>query len=76
MSENIMTAINLDELENVSGGINLKELDKPHRDMLDFLMKKLDQESFEDLLKGIRETDDIDEARRLIELPYGVHAGH
>ena len=76
MSENIMSAINLDELEKVSGGINLKELDKPHRDMLDFLMKKLDRESFEDLLKGISETNDIDEARRLIELPYGVQAGH
>jgi len=76
MSENMMHEINLDALENVTGGIALKELDPPHRNMLDFLMQKLDRQSFEDLLKCIADAKDIDEARRLIELPYGVQAGH
>jgi len=44
--------------------------------MLNFLMQKLDRQSFEDLLKCIADAKDIDEARRLIELPYGVQAGH
>lgn len=76
MSENSFDKISLKDLDAVAGGMALSELDKPHRDMLDFLMKKLDRQSFEDLLKGISDANDIDEARRLIELPYGVHAGH
>lgn len=76
MSENILHEMNPDDLEKVAGGVELKALDAPHKDMLDFLMKKLDRQSFEDLLKGIREAEDLDEARRMIELPYGVHAGH
>ena len=76
MSENMMHEIKLDDLNNVTGGAALKEMDKPHRDMLDFLMKRLDRQSFEDLLKGIQDASDMDAARRLIELPYGVHAGH
>lgn len=76
MSDKILHEINLDDLENIAGGVAINELDTPHRDMLNFLMKKLDRKSFEELLKGIADADDIDEARRLIELPYGVHAGH
>ena len=68
--------INPDELNKIAGDVALKDLDEPHRKMLNFLMEKLDRTSFEDLLKSINETNNIDEARRLIEIPYGVQAGH
>ena len=45
--------INPDELNKIAGGVALKDLDEPHRKMLNFLMEKLDRTSFEDLLKSI-----------------------
>ncbi len=76
MSNNAFDKIDMDKLDEVIGGVDLNKLDAPHRNMLNFLMSKLDRQSFEDLLKAIKETDDIDKARRLIELPYSVHVGH